>query len=123
MRKIKLDLDALQIETFDTLPDERAVLAGTVRGHETVATCPTDEYAQCATAAVSNCCTDGADVGCSYAPQCGNTGDPGCNGSFASFRCPTAAATCTWEPQLVCGTNPIAYPTICNECPLTAYNC
>ncbi|HEU0053200.1 MAG TPA: hypothetical protein VFQ39_08475 [Longimicrobium sp.] len=104
MKKMKLDLDALVVDTFDALPgDERA--EGTVHAHQT------DYYADCATVA-SGCCTNQGGVGCTDAPGCGGIGSAGCV---------TAGFDCTWNPQLICGSNPIAYPTVCGpDCELTA---
>jgi len=106
MKKITLNLDALNVETFDTLPDAGSALKGTVHGNET------NVYAECATAAGTGCCTQADDVGCS--------GDPGCGG-IGTANC--GSEQCTWMPGWQCMTNPIAYPTICNDCPLTSYQC
>jgi hypothetical protein len=84
MRKLKLEVDALAVETFETLSAMGE--PGTVRAHGPSDTCP-----------ANNTC--GANVTCG--PQtCGiracviETDAYGCDGGTASAGCPVATAGC-----------------------------
>lgn len=79
MNKVKLNLDALKVETFDTTPGERA--RGTVMGQQDLCTCQTQ-------------CT------CPGCPTCANylTCDPTCPETCDDYTC---AETC-WETCRSC---------------------
>jgi hypothetical protein len=78
MNKVKLNLDALKVETFDTTPGERA--RGTVMGQQDPCTCPTN-------------CT---------CPGC-----PTCNGTCDEFTCGNdhtcLNSPCQTYPNQTCG--------------------
>ena len=66
MKKIKLDLDDLKVESFDTTPEDREREQGTVFGYFT---CPTI---------------------CSCVDTCENTCDDTCMGPTCNIVCSTA---------------------------------
>lgn len=87
MAKLKLDLDRIAVQTFETLPKE-ASSRGTVLGHD-------DSLLECPSAVWHNCPSMVAQVDCpqSYygtCQSCGNT----CVGCTAT--CPTNGVEC-WE--------------------------
>jgi hypothetical protein len=110
MKKFKLDLDDLRVESFATTPEPTAQ-GGTVFGYETTIeiTCAT-----CAGCETGTNATDGCNT------QCGGTEYTVCWGECGgatqdlqcSANCFTVRYDCTWHPEdQRCGTNPIAYPT------------
>jgi hypothetical protein len=103
MKKIRLDLDSLSIESFDTTGAADA--RGTVAGHATYQaycsyglTCVDSCEGTCDGSCVSECGTCGA-TGCGScgATYCGTCVDPSC--------CPTYCGTCydwTCDPDCCC---------------------
>ncbi|HEX5725119.1 MAG TPA: pinensin family lanthipeptide [Longimicrobiaceae bacterium] len=92
----KLNLDDLQVDSFVTLPPSAQV--GTVRGYATEEFgCAGTEYTHC------------------WGMTC--EAHTGCTGG-GTLQCPrhTEEYPCTWEPQAMCATNEIAYPTECTGC-------
>src|SRR3712207_5208118 len=83
--KLKLNLDQLAVDSFDTVPREQAV-RGTVRGEQctcyTACTCP-------------GCPTCDASCNGSCAASCNGTCDASCNGTCGdSCGCPTYGDSC-----------------------------
>lgn len=87
-RKLRLELDQLQVETFQ--PEQRTVGRGTVRGHDPYDT-STGDFAGCPCQTRENTCAG------SCAPSCQFTcpGRAGCDdGETVYLTCP---ASCGWE--------------------------
>ena len=71
MKKLKLDLNDLQVESFDALPGKPSGRKGTVVGYEA-----TDEFS-------TECCTEETvdwGMNCSGEPGCGESVDQFCTG-------------------------------------------
>jgi hypothetical protein len=103
MRKLRLDLDALQVDTFGTESVRRKEY-GTVRAHISALCTNTCDTVQDFTCADQNTCggdTCGADYTCRFEScgACGTyycaTGDPSCD----AFSC---VYTCTCNPYDNC---------------------
>lgn len=96
MKKIRLDLDALSVSSFDTSAAEEPT--GTVMGH-----IPPETYARY--------CSDGTTCidSCDYAS---------CAGTCAATDCGTCAATDCGTCATNCGTcvDPSCCPTYCGTC-------
>lgn len=91
MRKIRLELDALRVETFDTGagPGER----GTVHGrHHTFEVGCGDPFED----SIDYCPVPTAQASCGY--TCGNTCSCGCNQTRYAWTCDPYESTCT-EPD------------------------
>jgi len=83
MQKLKLELNDLLVESFDTLALERE--RGTVQGHEET------DYMSCGgtCAPASKCC---APITITEMPTDANCGSEGCTGGiYCTFECPTYA--------------------------------
>ena len=85
MKKLKLDMDDLRVESFHTA-GAPTLKRGTVRGHATLRHCT--EFVDCTID--FGCGTVGCGTGdCTNVASCNGTCDASCNGSCAS-----CAATC-----------------------------
>ncbi len=95
MKKIKLNLDDLQVQSFDTTPVGGAAARGTVHGHG-----DTNQVGSCTcggdTCAGGACLVFGTDA----ATDCCGTGTAG-GGTFVT--CETCAATCANTCANTCG--------------------
>jgi hypothetical protein len=101
MQKLKLQLEDLSVESFDTTAPAKA--KGTVFGEQctcyTNCTCP-----GCPTCEAS--CNGTCDASCNGTcdASCNGTCDASCNGGF-SCLCPTNAADCTQYYDRTCNGN------------------
>lgn len=93
----KLRLEDLQIDSFETLAVSARI--GTVNGYAT-------EGFDCVGTAATHCWGMSCDA------------HTGCTGGGDSLQCPvpTNNYPCTWEPNTMCATNEIAYPSECTGC-------
>jgi hypothetical protein len=84
MKKLKLDLEDLAVESFATTPEPRAE-GGTVFGQQctcyTQCTCP--GCPTCAASCNGTCVNCGSNVfTCDYSCECGYSNDTRCSGGF-----------------------------------------
>lgn len=106
MRKLKLSLDSLQVESFDT--DASQSMRGTVAGRAV-----TDYPDECVTPAgtcFKNCSVDATCNSCDYscAGSCWGTCGASCNGSCgASCGCNTDYTACGCQTFETCPGAPI----------------
>lgn len=91
MKKLKLDLDDLQVESFHTTPGSARLDGGTVQGYTGEQCIPTVEGPTCSTCQGWTC-------------------DPSCNGTCGGASCdPTSCSTCggaTCDSTCNCATCP-----------------
>jgi hypothetical protein len=93
MAKLKLQLEDLMIDSFDTTPVEKA--KGTVFGEQ--CTC----WTQCGQNTCPGCPTCNASCnGTCDASACNGTCDASCNGTCGGYSC---AYTCDWTCEYTCG--------------------
>ena len=107
-KRVKLNLDDLVVESFDTLPGGSAPAEGTVRAFETQ-TC----------GLVSNPCYSGCESQCSY--SCGTAcGGSGCNTECGGYTC-NGETTCGGGGQTqTCGlTQNSCGGNTCDSCQFT----
>jgi hypothetical protein len=76
MKKLKLDIEMLQVDTFDTLPD-RGSGEGSVRGNELSELCqPVTQFSGCCSGQATcnnmtcNSCQDTTNVGHCFCTEC-----------------------------------------------------
>ena len=112
MRKLRLQLEDLRIDSFDTTPAPKE--KGTVFGEQ--CTC----YTQCTCPGCPTCANY---VTCDA--SCNGTCDASCNGTCGASCNGTCGATCDWTCGFTCGAScggscPTAeYPNPCREwCPV-----
>ncbi len=115
MNKIKLDLDSLQIESFETTPDESGA-KGTVHG---LVGSGEPEFCTDFTICIQICPQPTIGTACpSFGSTCGNTCGGTCGstcGSTCGNTCGgTCAVTCSFTCGITCGTAGCE-PT-CNNC-------
>jgi hypothetical protein len=97
--KLKLDLDELQVESFDTTPGEHR-REGTVFGQQ--CTC----YTQCTCPGCPTC-----DASCNG--TCGGTCDASCNGTCGGTCANSCYGTCGEYTCYGCGGDGTAYDITC----------
>lgn len=97
MQKLKLSLDCLAVETFETVP-AAAVRRGTVQAHATVTTCTFEYYP-------------------TYAPTCAATCDYTCEGSCGNSCFATCGYTCDDASCVSCMTRCDQVSCVVNHCP------
>ena len=87
MKKLKLDLDSIRVESFETSLPEPKQQDGTVYAYSD--TCPREL-------------------------QCGFGPTDTCTGGITGCCNTQAADQCTWHQELQCTSNPIAFPQDCS---------
>lgn len=97
MQKLRLDLDALQVESFGTGQSETPQMQGTVRAHESFACtggCDTVNELTCADQNTCGGATCNGFYTCRY-DSCGDCGSYYCGGPSDGFSCVwTCAINC-----------------------------
>lgn len=109
MKKLRLDFDELQVETFDPTADAARPRAGTVRGHwRTEYTCLETQCGEVTCESCGGTC----EYTCYTCPAtCANTCPASCNGSCAATcgeaTCFSCGGSCEWTCNDTCwGTSP-----------------
>jgi hypothetical protein len=85
-KKLRLDLDALEVETFDTTPEGAPVGRGTLFGQFQTGVCPQS------TLNMNQNCTDGCTDYCTNGNGNGPDTSPTCNAN-----CPSIMLTCQYN--------------------------
>lgn len=100
MRKLKLDIEAITVESFQT--QSKPAMRGTVAGHDTVeSACPTACWTQCPSGCLTQC--DASDcTACNPTAQCTwNCGGTGGGGGTQTDDAGVATCgnTCLEDPE------------------------